>query len=135
MTAPRRVMLDTHVFLWIHAAPHRLGPKTVGLIEDGDNELLLSAASAWEIAIKHALGRLVLPVHPSRYVPERMRSGGIVALAITHTHALEVAELPPHHRDPFDRLLVAQATLERVPILSVDPQLSPYDIDVLDARV
>jgi PIN domain nuclease of toxin-antitoxin system len=125
-----RVLLDTHVFLWIHTEPERVG-EHLGLVEDRRNVLLVSAASSWEIAIKYGLGRLPLPESPEHYVPERLRIIGAEALAIEHTHSLAVAALPPLHRDPFDRLLVAQAGLLDVPILTADPQVAQYPVATL----
>jgi PIN domain nuclease of toxin-antitoxin system len=124
------VLLDTHVFLWLNTEPERLGER-LSLVEDQRSELLFSAASSWEIAIKHGLGRLPLPEPPDRYVPTRMRAIGAIALAIEHTHALAVAALPPLHRDPFDRLLVAQAGLLDVPILTADPIVAEYPVQTL----
>ena len=91
----------------------------------------LSAASAWEIAIKHALGKLPLPEPPPIYVPERMRLSRFEGLAVTHTHALAVASLPPHHRDPFDRILVAQARVEGLALVTADAALEPYDVPMV----
>ncbi len=91
----------------------------------------MSAVSSWEIAIKHALGRLPLPEPPQRYVPERLRAIGAEGLPIEHGHALAVATLPPHHGDPFDRLLVAQAQLLDVPIMTADPIVAQYPVHAL----
>lgn len=113
------------MFLWLQTEPERLG-EHLSTVEDRRNELLLSAASSWEIAIKHALGRLPLPEPPERYVPARIRAIGATALAIEHAHALAVASLPRLHRDPFDRLLLAQADALGVPILTADPILTRY---------
>ena len=99
-----------------------------------ENELLLSAASSWEIAIKHALGKLPLPEPPAEYVPSRPELSGTKALAVEHRHALHVATLPHHHRNPFDRLLVAQAMLEGLPILTSDEALGRYDVETLEAE-
>jgi len=125
-----RLLLDTHVFLWLNTEPERLG-EHLPLVEDRNTELLLSAASSWEIAIKHRLGRLPLPEPPQRYVPTRMRAVGAQGLAIEHPHALAVAQLEPLHRDPFDRLLVAQARLLDVPILTADPMVARYPVQAL----
>jgi len=125
-----RLLLDTHVFLWLNTQPERLG-KHLPLIEDRRNELLFSAVSSWEIAIKHALGRLTLPEPPERYVPSRMRAIGATGLAVEHSHALAVASLPSLHRDPFDRLLVAQSRLLDVPILTADPIVAEYPVQTL----
>lgn len=127
------VLVDTHVWLWMLTEPERLGPATSSIIGDERNGLLLSAASSWEIAIKYRLGKLALPDEPHRYVPDRMRLSGVVGLPVEHAHALAVASLPPHHRDPFDRLLIAQASEDGLPILSVDDQLAPYHVELLDA--
>lgn len=128
-----RVLLDTHVWLWMLTAPERLGHAAHQLVEDVGNALLLSAASSWEIAIKYSLGKLPLPQPPAVYVPGRMASTGVMALPITHQHALHVAALPAEHADPFDRLLVAQSQLESIPILTADDAFSRYDVDLLPA--
>lgn len=125
-----KLLLDTHVFLWLNTEPERLG-DSIALIEDRRNELLLSAVSAWEIAIKHALGKLPLPEPPERYVPARMRAIQASGLAIEVGHGLAVAQLPLLHRDPFDRLLVAQAKALTVPILTADPAVAEYPIQTM----
>lgn len=118
----------------MQASPERLSSEALRLIEDPGNELLLSAASSWEIAIKYALGKLPLPEPPATYVPSRMLSSGTVSLPVEHSHALHVADLPDHHRDPFDRLLVSQALLDGLVILTADPQLEPYGVRLRWAR-
>lgn len=125
-----RLLLDTHVFLWLLAEPDRLG-EHIGSLEDPSNELLLSAASSWEIAIKTQLGRLHLPEDPKRFVPDRMRAIGAEPLPIEHNHALAVGELPPLHRDPFDRILVAQARGLRLTIVTADVNIARYEVDTL----
>jgi PIN domain nuclease of toxin-antitoxin system len=127
----RRTLLDTECWLWWHLEPERLGARAMALFEDRRSPLLLSAASSWEIAIKSALGKLELPSPPDRFVPEQLAEDGIDGLPIEHAHALRVAALPPHHSDPFDRLLVAQAQLERCALLTADPQFLSYEIDVV----
>lgn len=114
-------------------APARLSEASRELLRDPANELFLSAASAWEIAIKHGLGRLELPGPPAEVVGEWMARSGVTPLAILHSHALHVAELPPHHADPFDRVLVAQARLEEVPILTADDAFGAYEVEVVPA--
>ncbi len=126
-------LLDTHVWLWMLAAPERLGGAALAIVESIANRLLLSAASSWEIAVKHSIGRLDLPEAPEVYVPERMRLSGVEALAVGHAHALRVASLHLHHRDPFDRLLVAQAQLEGVAIVTADAVFERYDVEVVPA--
>jgi PIN domain nuclease of toxin-antitoxin system len=122
-----RILLDTQVFLWLQTEPARLGEQ-LRVLEDRRNELIVSAVSSWEIAIKYRLGRLVLPEPPERYVPERLRIMGAKGLAIEHTHALAVAALAPLHRDPFDRLLVAQAGLLDLPVMTADPMIVQYPV-------
>ncbi|MCA1683046.1 MAG: type II toxin-antitoxin system VapC family toxin [Actinobacteria bacterium] len=130
---PSTILLDTHVWIWALTTPDRLAAGALALFEDLDVRLLLSAASSWEIAIKFALGRLNLPGTPDVNLPAWMRLTGVEGLAIEHSHALRVATLPLHHRDPFDRLLVAQAQFERIPILTGDPHFSRYDVSVIPA--
>lgn len=125
-----RALLDTHVWLWMLTQPERLGAAR-GLVEDTSNELLLSAASSWEITIKYGLGKLRIPAPPTTYVPERMRSTGVTPLPVDHLQTLAVADLPPLHRDPFDRLLVAQAQLMDVPLMTADPQVEAYDVTTI----
>lgn len=120
-----RLLLDTHVFLWVLKAPERLGDAVTEL-EDPRNDLLLSAVVPWEIAIKHASGRMPLPEPPATYVPSRMRAIGALPVPVTHEQALGVATLPPLHRDPFDRLLVAQASQLGATLVTRDAVLLGY---------
>jgi PIN domain nuclease of toxin-antitoxin system len=124
-------LLDTHVWLWMLADPSRIQADLLAEIASSRTRLLLSAASSWEIAIKWSAGRLTLPEPPDAYVPSRMQRTGVAGLAVEHTHTLQVANLPPHHRDPFDRLLVAQAQVERLTILTADPLFDAYDVPVI----
>jgi PIN domain nuclease of toxin-antitoxin system len=128
-----RVLLDTHVWLRMIAAPERLSKKGRSIVIAAENELVLSAASAWEIAIKHALGKLRLPETPESYIPRLMARTAVTALPVHARHALHVATLPAHHRDPFDRLLVAQAQLEDLPILTADAAFRKYDVTTVRA--
>jgi PIN domain nuclease of toxin-antitoxin system len=125
-----KVLLDTHVLLWMTVEPDRLGSRRE-LVEDERTELLWSVASTWEIAIKVCAGRLELPEPVARFVPDRMRSLGLTPIGIEHAHALSVAELPLVHRDPFDRMLVAQARALGVPILTADETIARYEVEVL----
>jgi PIN domain nuclease of toxin-antitoxin system len=113
------------------AAPERLSKKGRSIVIAAENELVLSAASAWEIAIKFALGKLRLPETPESYIPRLMARTAVTALPVHARHALHVATLPKHHRDPFDRLLVAQAQLEDLPILTADTSFRRYDVTVV----
>lgn len=128
-----RLLVDTHVWLWLQSDPDRLPASVRDMVEDRGVELLLSAASAWEIAIKYRLGKLLLPQEPATYVPDRMRRSGTTPLSVEHAHVLRVSELPDHHRDPFDRLLVAQAQILDVPIVTADSQFERYQVTVLQA--
>ena len=127
----RRTIIDTECWLWWHLSPERLGARALALFEERRAPLFLSAASSWEIAIKVGLGKLVLPSTPERFVPEQLAEDDIDALPIAHAHALRVASLPTHHSDPFDRLLVAQAELERCSLLTADPQLTAYEVEIV----
>jgi len=126
-----KALLDTHVWLWLQTTPERLSGEALALVEDTSNDLFLSAASAWEIAIKYALGKLPLPEPPDRYVASRLELSGTAALPVEIRHAVHVAALPPHHRDPFDRLLVAQAQLENLVLVTADGQLAPYGVEMV----
>ena len=118
----------------MQASPDRFSAEALRIVQDPGNDLLLSAASSWEIAIKYALGKLPLPEPPGTYVPDRMRTSGTTSLPVEHSHALHVAELPGHHRDPFDRLLISQARLDRLVVLTADPQFEPYNVELRWAR-
>ena len=128
-----KILLDTHVWIWMAADPDRLSTHARRHILNEDNELLLSAASTWEIAIKWVLGKLTLPAEPREFVAEQLRFTATSPLEIRHDHALTVATLPKKHLDPFDRMLIAQAQTEGVPILTGDPQFRRYDVDVIPA--
>ncbi len=128
-----RLLLDTHVWLWMLSEPARLSPEAHGLLAAPENTLLLSAASGWEIAIKHSLGKLQLPQVPRDFVPDRLRRSGVLPLAVEIDHVLRVSELPPHHRDPFDRLLVAQAQALGLRLVTADQRLGTYDVDIVPA--
>jgi PIN domain nuclease of toxin-antitoxin system len=128
-----RYLIDTHVWLWMQSEPDRLRDETREIVEDARNNILLSAVSAWEIAIKYRLGKLQLPEAPTSYVPDRMRRSGTSPLPVDHAQVLRTAELPDHHRDPFDRVLVAQAQLLGLTIVTADDQLSAYDVAVVAA--
>ena len=125
-----RVLLDTHAFLWAHSAPERLGDH-LAVIQRASTDRLVSAVVAWEIAIKHRLGRLELPEPARTWVPSRMRLGAMTPLPVEHAHALGVADLPDIHGDPFDRLLVSQALALDLPVVTADPVFERYGVTVL----
>ena len=126
-------LLDTHVWLWLLADSARIRPDLLAEFKDGRTRLLLSAASSWEIAIKWAIDRLPLPESPVTYVPSRMQRSGVAGLLVEHVHALRVADLPHHHQDPFDRILIAQSQVEGVPVVTADRAFDAYDVDVVRA--
>jgi PIN domain nuclease of toxin-antitoxin system len=126
-----KLLIDTLCWLWWFANDPRLGARAREIIGDGENQVCFSAASSWEIAIKVSLGKLTLPEPPVQYVPSRLAAQGMQGLPIEHIHALEVASLPPHLQDPFDRLIVAQAKVEKMPILTVDGNIAAYDVETI----
>jgi PIN domain nuclease of toxin-antitoxin system len=126
-----KLLLDTHVWLWTLVSPEKITPNILMQLGDPENELYLSAASAWEIAIKYSLGKLPLPEPPAQFVPSRLSRDGVIALPIEPAHALAVADLPQHHNDPFDRLLVVQARLEQMTLVSADTRFADYEVDRL----
>ncbi|MFV1962844.1 MAG: type II toxin-antitoxin system VapC family toxin [Acidimicrobiia bacterium] len=117
----------------MQAQPERIGRHTLTLLADERNELYLSSASAWEIAIKFPRDNVQLPDPPDRSVPDRLPASGVDRLPVEHSHALLVSRLDDHHRDLFDRLLVSQAMLERLPIISADKSLAAYEVEFIDA--
>ena len=125
-----RFLLDTHCWLWLQTEPERFSRSLEDVLADPSSDLYLSAASAWEIGIKHAAGRLALPEPPAVYVAESMRRSGATGLPITHIHVLAAAALPLHHRDPFDRVLVAQAQVEGLTLVTADAALQRYDVSL-----
>ncbi len=129
-----KVLLDTHCWLWWITEPERLNENAKGLISHPANEIYFSSASAWEIAIKYRLGKLPLPESPDLYVPRMLAHDEIQALTVELRHALHVAALPLHHRDPFDRMLVAQAQLEKMSLVTADPQFERYEVAIIRAE-
>ena len=125
------LLIDTHCWRWWLTEPGRRRASALSLLNYGATKILLSAASSWEIAIKYSLGKLDLPQHPDEFIRVRLRRDRIEALAIEHSHALQTAGLPYHHRDPFDRLLIAQAMVLDIPIMTADPAFDPYAIEVI----
>jgi PIN domain nuclease of toxin-antitoxin system len=122
-----KLLLDTHAVLWFLSGDDRLDENAARHITDEANRVILSAAVVWEIAIKRSLEKLVVP----REYRSLLLDGGAQPLAVTVYHAAEVKRLPWHHRDPFDRILVAQATVEGAAIVSRDERLRPYGIPLV----
>ena len=126
-----KLLVDTCTFLWIASDSPRLSKIAAALFLDRNNERFLSAGSAWEISIKHAAGRLPLPERPDLFVPRLRKASGIAALDIDEESALHAGRLPGLHSDPFDRMLVAQAIVHGLTILSPDPQIEQYAVRVV----
>ena len=125
------ILIDTQIFLWALTEPKRLGKKAQSLLKSKKNLLYLSAASSWEISIKAGLGKLPLPELPDKYISSRMASLKITPLDVKHYHAFIVYQLPLHHRDPFDRILIASAIAENLHLISADKQFRRYDVDLI----
>lgn len=126
-----KLLLDTHAFLWFINGDTRLSATARKLIEDITNDVYLSAGSVWEMAIKVSLGRLELPEPLNDFLEQQLNENNVGLLGITLSHAKQVAALPFHHRDPFDRLLIAQALAEEATLVSDDPELTKYPVKVI----
>jgi PIN domain nuclease of toxin-antitoxin system len=126
-----RALLDSHAFIWWVLDTPSLSQRCREILSDRANEIALSVASLYEIAYKATQGRLTLPEEPASYLRDRLMANDFSALPIEPTHALRAATLPPIHRDPFDRIIVAQAQLEAIPILTADPAIGRYDVETI----
>jgi PIN domain nuclease of toxin-antitoxin system len=125
------ILLDTNVLLWAAGVDGRLSESAKTLLDDPDQEIFFSAASAWEIAIKWSKGRLTLPASPKEVVTRIVTTAGLSQLSVSIKDACAVADLPRHHDDPFDRLLVAQAMANNLRLMTANPMLEHYDVDVI----
>lgn len=126
-----KLLLDTQCWLWWFTKPEYLNEVAIAHIADETNELWLSVASVWEIGIKVAIGKLALEDPLDSYISSRMALLAMRSLEITAPHALRAAALPLHHRDPFDRMLIAQAQIEDMTLVSADPMFNKYEISLL----
>jgi PIN domain nuclease of toxin-antitoxin system len=126
-----KYLLDTSVFLWSNGALERLNRQATAVLSSKSSEVYLSAASSWEIAIKFALGALRLPSPPLQFIPDALRILSIRSLEISHLHSLAAGALPPLHRDPFDRMLIAQANSEEMVLLTADRVFEKYDVETM----
>ncbi len=124
------VLLDTHAFLWWITDDSQLSETARNMIGTGKNTLYWSAASSWEVAIKYALARLPLPEEPGKFLTEELGKNRIESLSISDMHAFLAGRLPHHHKDPFDRMLIAQAKAESLILLSRDSIFNAYDVQV-----
>lgn len=123
-----RVLLDTHVFLWWVEGDRALPARARAVLADQENECIISLVSAWELAIKAGLGKLKLALPVKRYVHEHAEANGFRMLDINMAHIGRLETLPPHHGDPFDRLLIAQAVEEKLPVVTADPVFRKYGV-------
>jgi len=126
-----RFLIDTHCWLWAVRSPERLPLAAIKLIESKDNSIVLSSASALEIAIKSSIGKLELSEPAADFVTSQLAALSMTTLPVYLSHALRVGLLPHHHNDPFDRLLVAQCQIEGLPLMTADGALAAYDIELI----
>ena len=123
-----RILIDTQCWLWMHLSPERFSTRTRRLVSRLDTDIVLSTVSVWEIAIKSALGKLRLPEPAEAWVPARITLSVVTPLPVDVAHALRVGTLPPHHRDPFDRMLIAQAREEKMALVSNDVAFDAFGV-------
>ena len=126
-----RLLLYTHAFLWFVQRDKRLSSNVRTLIEDPANDIFLSIASNWEIAIKASLGKIAFNEPFATFLPNQLNFNTIATLPITIAHTIALSTLPNHHRDPFDRMIIAQAIVEQIPVLVSDPAFRSYPITTL----
>lgn len=126
-----KYLLDTVVWLWSVGPVEKIGEAGLQVLEDGTSEVYLSSVSSWEIAIKARLGKYKLPETPDRYVPRKLDRQGIRSLPVTLEHSLRVFNLPLYHHDPFDHLLMAQAIIEGMAILTSDRLFANYPVEII----
>jgi PIN domain nuclease of toxin-antitoxin system len=126
-----KYLLDSGIWLWSIGPAEKLSAVGREILTDGREEIYFSAASVWEISIKTGLGKLKLPKPPAECIPAFMVEQGLRPLPVTHTHAMRVYDLPPHHSDPFDRLLIAQALVEDMTVLTADKDFEKYPVGIV----
>ena len=126
-----KALLDTHTFLWWVTNDPLLSAKVEGILRDRGNQIFVSAATGWEIAIKSQIGKLNFPTPPEPFMLQQLALNSFVTLPIRLEHGLRVYHLPFYHRDPFDRILIAQSQLEGMPILTTDSKIAQYGVDVI----
>ena len=126
-----RILLDTHIFLWFISGDTRLSNELRDAIRDPANEVYLSAVSVWEAVVKYQLGKLPLPEHPGTYLPKKRDLHQIVSLALDENSVVQLANLPPLHRDPFDRMLICQALQNNLTIATVDTAIRAYSVKLI----
>lgn len=126
-----KLLLDTHAFIWWTLTPAYLSPQALTAIEDPEHNLLLSLVSLWEMQIKAQLGKLHFPQPLSRIIADQQRLNGLRLLSVEAAHIYALDQLPFHHKDPFDRLLIAQAVAENLPLVSADPAFAAYQAQII----
>jgi PIN domain nuclease of toxin-antitoxin system len=126
-----KLLFDTHAFIWWDSDPSRLPARVLAACQDQENSLVLSVVSVWEMQIKSQLGKLTLSLPLATITERQVKTNGIQVLPATLDHVLELANLPLHHKDPFDRLLVAQAIAENAVLLTADPAIAAYSVKSL----
>lgn len=126
-----KVLLDSHTFLWFIAGSSQLSAHAKAIIEEPANDKLVSMANIWEIAIKTSLGKLKIAQPIGKFIPQQLQLNGFELFDIKFEHIAKIGYLPFHHRDPFDRLLIAQSLVEQIPVVSIDPIFDLYAIQRL----
>ncbi len=126
-----KYLLDTHTLLWAIAEPEKLSKKVLRIVENLDNEIFASVANIWEICIKYSIGKLEFKKDPKEFIRNEILEADFQILDIKLNHIFPLTGLPYHHKDPFDRLLISQAQTENTPILSKDPLLKKYKVEVI----
>lgn len=126
-----KILLDTHIFLWFISGDSQLSMDVRDAIRDPDNEVYLSAISVWEAIVKYQLSKLPLPEHPATYLPEQRDRHQIASLVLDERSVMQLAKLPPLHRDPFDRILICQALQNGLTIATVDTAIRAYSVSVM----
>jgi PIN domain nuclease of toxin-antitoxin system len=126
-----KLLLDTHAFIWWDSEPAKLSPQALALCQDRQNALMLSVVSVWEMQIKLQLGKLRLTLPLKEIIETQRQTNGIEILPVTLAHVLALENLPAHHKDPFDRLLVAQAMVEEAVLVNLDPNIAKYAVQVV----
>jgi len=127
-----RILLDTHAFLWFISGDRRLPADMRDAVRDSSNEVYLSVVSLWEATVKYQLGKLPLPQPPGSYLPAQRHRHQIASLSLDEASVSQLANLPPIHRDPFDRMLICQALAHDLTIATVDDAISAYPVQVLN---
>ncbi len=126
-----KILLDTHIFLWLISGDNKLSVNTINAVRDPDNEVYLSVVSVWECIIKYQLGKLPLPESPETYLPKQRNLHQILSLNLDESSVAQLIKLPPLHNDPFDRILICQALQNNLTIATVDAAVRAYSISTI----